>query len=119
MEEGHRKTKLRQEVLPVTYGQITTRYKSPFEGSPEEHCGQVLPVVKRPFNDSPPFKGTVGGTETDTCWWCNGGRQSREHLFKECLTWKREIGELWTAVGEASGMGEQTDEPFKNKKGLG
>ena len=61
----------------------------------------------------------MGGTETDTCWWCNGGRQSREHLFKECLTWKREIRELWTAVGEASGMGEQTDEPFKNKKGLG
>ena len=25
-----------------------------------------------------------GWTDTDRCWWCSKGRQSREHLFKEC-----------------------------------
>ena len=33
-------------------------------------------------------------TESDVCWWCEGGRQSREHLFKECKAWKTEVREL-------------------------
>ena len=36
------------------------------------------------------------------CWWCGSGRQSREHLFKECHTWKEEIKRLWKEVGEIS-----------------
>ena len=28
-----------------------------------------------------------GWIDTDQCWWCNRGRQSRVHLFKECSTW--------------------------------
>ena len=47
------------------------------------------------------------------------GRQSREHLFKECRTWKTEIRELWTAVGKASGGREQSDGPFRSRKGFG
>ena len=34
---------------------------------------------------------------------CDKGRQSREHLFKECTAWTMEIRESWAAVGEASG----------------
>ena len=26
-------------------------------------------------------------TESDICWWCGKGRQSREHLPKECAAW--------------------------------
>ena len=36
-----------------------------------------------------------------------GGRQSREHLFKECRTWKEEIRRLWKEVGEISVEGRK------------
>ena len=42
--------------------------------------------------------------DSDQCWWCSGGRQSREHLFKECRAWKSEIRELWRKVGEISSI---------------
>ena len=65
------------------------------------------------------LKDRWGWTDSDGCWWCSRGRQSREHLFKECSAWTTEIRELWTAVREASGGREQTDEPFKSRKGFG
>ena len=37
--------------------------------------------------------------------------------MKECTAWKREIRELWAAVGEASGG--RTGDPLKSKKGFG
>ena len=65
--------------------------------------------------------------DSDQCWWCSGGRQSREHLFKECRAWKSEIRELWKKVGEISSIGEDrgSDVPGgkenkrKRKKGFG
>ena len=50
-----------------------------------------------------------GWTDTDRCWWCEKGRQSREHLFKKCRTWEKEIRMLWKAVGEASGRRGRQD----------
>ena len=41
--------------------------------------------------------------ESDTCWWCGSARQTREHLFKERVAWKKEIRKLWENVGNASG----------------
>ena len=52
---------------------------------------------------APFLKEKFGWVESDQCWWCNGGRQSREHLFKECRTWKDQIRKLWKKIGEASG----------------
>ena len=70
-----------------------------------------------------PFLGERWGwTDTDRCWWCEGGRQSRDHLFKECRTWEGEIRELWSRVGRISGKREAEkgmDEPFKSRKGFG
>ena len=63
-----------------------------------------------------------GWIETDRCWWCEGGRQSREHLFKECSEWDKEIKELWSTVGKISGRRssqEGVDRPFKSRKGFG
>ena len=65
-----------------------------------------------------------GWTSSDRCWWCEGGRQSRDHLFKECKTWKKEIAELWKEVGRISGkrkeMEDDRDEgPYKSRKGFG
>ena len=44
-----------------------------------------------------------GWIESDLCWWCTKNRQTREHLFKECSTWKEEIRKLWKEVAEATG----------------
>ena len=41
--------------------------------------------------------------DSDLCWWCGSARQTREHLFKECITWKEEIRELWKEIGEIWG----------------
>ena len=41
-----------------------------------------------------------GWTETDQCWRCEKGRQSREHLFRECAAWRKEIRALWGGLRE-------------------
>lgn len=51
--------------------------------------------------------------------WCDKGRQSREHLFKECTAWTGEIRKLWSKVGKASGARVAVDAPFKSRKGFG
>ena len=52
---------------------------------------------------APFLRDKFGWVDSDQCWWCGSGRQSREHLFKECRTWKEQIRKLWKKVGEASG----------------
>ena len=61
-------------------------------------------------------------TDTDKCWWREKERQTREHLFKECETWKDEIRKLWRTVGDASGKRREEkglDRPFRSRKGFG
>ena len=53
---------------------------------------------------APFLKDKYGWVDSDRCWWCSSGRQSREHLFKECRAWKNEIRELWKKVGESSNI---------------
>ena len=74
---------------------------------------------------APFLKDKFGWVDSDQCWWCCGGRQSREHLFKECHAWKDEIRELWRKVGEVAStnsVGEQSGEKRggrKRRKGFG
>ena len=65
------------------------------------------------------LKDRWGWVDTDRCWWCDSGRQSRDHLFKECRRWENEIGELWTKVGRISGKREEGNGPFRSRKGFG
>ena len=69
---------------------------------------------------APLLKEKFGWVESDGCWWCGGGRQTREHLFKECRTWKDEIRKLWTEVGEISGSirGTSGGRVYKGRKGF-
>ena len=53
----------------------------------------------------------VGGAE-------RAGRAGSISL-KECTAWTKEIRELWTVVGKASGERELTRDPFKSRKGFG
>ena len=48
------------------------------------------------------------------------GQAGREHLFKECTAWTKEIRELWTAMGEASGRRTEAGrDPLKSREGFG
>ena len=68
---------------------------------------------------APFLKDRWGWTDSDTCWWCDGGRQSKDHLFKECRRWKKEIEELWSEVGKISGRREDGEGPFRSRRGFG
>ena len=57
--------------------------------------------------------------DSDQCWWCSSGRQSREHLFKECRAWKNEIRELWRKVGEISSTAREDGEESSEGKRRG
>ena len=69
---------------------------------------------------APFLKEKFGWIGSDVCWWCGSGRQTREHLFKECLAWKKEIRELWEEVGEATVIGREMirKNRYKGKKGF-
>ena len=70
---------------------------------------------------APSLKGRWGWTDSGVCWWCERDGKA-EHLFEECTAWKKEIRELWTKVGEASGGRDRATgatDPFKSRKGFG
>lgn len=52
----------------------------------------------------------------DECWWCGSGRQTREHLFKECIVWRKEVRKLWKEMRLASRSGKET-RPWRVWKG--
>ena len=56
---------------------------------------------------APFLRDKFGWVESDSCWWCSGGRQSREDFLKECRVWRDEVRMLWKEVGEISGTGER------------
>ena len=68
---------------------------------------------------APFLRDKFGWVESDQCWWCDGGRQSREHLFKECRTWKDQIRRLWKKVGEVSGESTIKDRGRHRGRGRG
>ena len=70
---------------------------------------------------APFLKDKFRWTNSDICWWCSRGRQTREHLFKECSTWKEEIRTLWKEVGEATMEQGQRKKGsrYKGAKGFG
>ena len=70
---------------------------------------------------APFLKEKWGWIDTDQCWWCRRGRQSRNHLFKECTTWRKEIRKLWSEVGRISGERERDSRQgtHKSRRGFG
>lgn len=43
--------------------------------------------------------------DSHECWWCEipEKRQTREHLFKECIYWKDDTTRLWQRVANEVG----------------
>lgn len=68
---------------------------------------------------APFLKERFGWVESDICWWCGISRQTREHLFTECVTWREGIKTLWREVGRAGGKKAGEGRLGKGRKGFG
>lgn len=95
-----------------------TRCQKAAPDSAEEGSGPLSPATRRPCHDVNFPREKWGSTDSDVCWWCERGRQSREHLFKECIAWREEIRTLWKEAGEGSGSGGAGQSPTGSKKGF-
>ena len=71
--------------------------------APKELASQFFQLASGHAMIAPFLKEKFGWVETDTCWRCGTGRQTREHLFKECLTWKEGIRKLMERGGGCNG----------------
>ena len=92
--------------IPATLGRARKSLASRFFQLASGHA-MIAPFLKDKF----------GWVDSDQCWWCSSGRQSREHLFKECHAWKKEIRELWKRVGEISNVSRNDEKGSLIRKG--
>ena len=83
------------------------RIPTALRGARKELASRYFQLASGHAITAPFLKDKFGWVESDQCWWCSCGRQSREHLFKECRIWKEEIRKLWKEVGEISGEGSK------------
>ena len=89
------------------------------QGIPKELATRFFQLASGHAMIAPFLREKFGWVESDSCWWCSGGRQSCEHLFKECRTWMEEIKTLWKTLGDISGV--LRDRPggvYKGRKGF-
>ena len=68
--------------------------------TPKRVAARFFQLLSGHAMTAPVLKEGWGWTETDQCWRCEKGRQSREHLFRECTAWRREIRALWGGLRE-------------------
>jgi hypothetical protein len=53
---------------------------------------------------APYLKHEIKTSDSDTCWWCEKDiRQTRDHLFKDCIYWKEDIKMFWRKVAKDVG----------------
>ena len=62
--------------------------------APKETASRFFQLASGHAMITPFLKDRFGWVDPALCWWCGTGRQAREHLFKECVTWKCEIRKL-------------------------
>ena len=101
-EEIVRKCKGRRVFRILGEGEVP-RIPPGLRRAPKEVASRFFQLASGHAMIAPFLKEKFGWVDSDSCWWCSGGRQSREHLFKECNTWKDEIRTLWKEAGEISG----------------
>ena len=66
---------------------------------PKELASRFFQLASGRAMTAPFLKERLGWNDSDVCWWCSSGRQTREHLFMECLTWKKKSGNYGRRLG--------------------
>ena len=90
-------TKLDQKRGYVTHrkrGENVHRIPDILRKTPKALASRFFQLASGHALTAPFLKEKFGWIESDMCWWCTKSRQTREHLFKECLVWKQEIKKL-------------------------
>ena len=67
--------------------------------APKELASRFFQLASGHAMIAPFLKEKFGWLESDMCWWCGRGRQTREHLFKECSTWKERLKSYGVKLG--------------------
>lgn len=89
----------REEIVRWNRGRRT--FKIPTEGSrprilpgldraPKELASRFFQLSSGHAMISPFLREKFGWVSSELCWWCGSARQTREHLSKECVTWRQE-----------------------------
>ena len=98
------------------------RIPTELRGAPKRIGSRFSQLASGHAMTAPFIKEKFGWINSDLCWRCGAARQTREHLFKECIAWKEEIRELWKKVGEASGSSRTVENGlirmYKGRKGF-
>ena len=84
MEIGKRSRGRRPYQIPRS-GE-SPRIPRALQRTPKELASRFFQLWSGHAMIAPFLKEKFRWVEPDSCWWCSGGRQSREHLFKECRT---------------------------------
>ena len=120
-EEIIRRRRGSQAVRVPAEGEVP-RIPIELRKAPEELASRFFQLVSGHAIIAPFAKENFGWTDSGLCWWCGSARQTGEHLFKECITWKEEIKELWKGKGEMSGHSETrvnvSSRMYKGRKGF-
>lgn len=59
----------------------------------------------------------LGWVDSDMCWWCSKGKQTREHFFKEYLTRKKDCRRRSETLQATESTGGKA--PWKSRRGFG
>ena len=79
-------------------------------------AARVFQLLNRHAMIAPFVKEKWGWTDRDTCRWYDKGRQSREHLFKECTLGKRKYENFGQRLERRV---ESRESALKSRKGFG
>lgn len=112
----------RKKVFRIPREGVKPRVPVALGPAPKELASHFFQLASGHVMIAPFLKEKFGWIDNDVCWWCGTARQTREHLFKECVAWKQEIRELWDKVGEASMDNNASGNRvvmFKGRKGFG
>ena len=85
---------------------------------PKELASRFFQLASGHAMIAPFLREKLGWIDSDVCWWCSSGRQTREHLFRECSAWAKGVRELWEEVGRVSGTCKENRSRHRGRKGF-
>lgn len=120
MEKRHRQAQPWQEGFQGPDEGARPRIREGLGTAPKSLAARFYQLASGHAMTVPFLKKRFGWIDSDIRWWCGTGRQAREHLFKECITWREEIGTLWKeAAGPAGYKKTDGERVGKGRKGFG
>lgn len=94
-----------KRIFRISAEGVKPRIRERLRAAPKSLAARFYQPASGHAMTAPFLTERFGWVESDVCWRCGIGRQTREHLFKECLAWREEIRTLWKKVGRVGQTG--------------